>query len=74
MLDLHRIFDSQTLLCPICATKSAGLPTSLAIKDFSRVVDTLKTGKSGGYSEQTVFLKYLSTLSSVEEALPYSGE
>ena len=49
--------------------KSAGITNcSCRVKDFSRIVDTFKTGKSGGYLERTVFLTPPSTLSTTERA------
>jgi hypothetical protein len=37
------------------------------VKGFSRSVDSIETGKSGGYSAHAAFLKYPSTFLSVQE-------
>ena len=37
------------------------------VKGFSRSVDSIETGKSGGYSVHAAFLKYSSTFPSMQE-------
>ena len=68
MSDPSRMFGLSVSIVPDFSSEvSRDYSFSSEVKGFSRIVDSIETGKSGGYSTHAAFLKYPSTFPSVQE-------
>jgi hypothetical protein len=68
MSDLRQMFGLLVSIVPDFSSEVSrdySLPSE--VKGFSRIVDSIETGKSGGYSAHAAFLKYPFTFPSVQE-------
>ena len=68
MSDPRQMFGLPVSIVPDFSSEVSrdySLPSE--VKGFSRIVDSIETGKSGGYSAHAAFLKYPSMFPSVQE-------
>ena len=68
MSDPRQMFGLSVSIVPDFSSEvSRDYSFSSEVKGFSRIVDSIETGKSGGYSAHAAFLKYSSTFPSMQE-------
>jgi hypothetical protein len=68
MSDPRQMFGLSVSIVPDFSSEvSRDYSFTSEVKGFSRSVDSIETGKSGGYSVHAAFLKYSSTFPSMQE-------